>query len=99
MFGTVTIEAEVRQVQHFAVRDALSRRRWSKAPSSSITSGDEGANVQVGGHVFVENKASKDGVTINGVDSPPRRARSRVPLRRWSTVNQRPPQTKVSGGY
>jgi uncharacterized membrane protein YgcG len=68
-FGTVTIEAEVRQVQHFAVQTPY-LAAVVKGTKFVVTSGDEGANVQVKrGHVFVEDKASKDSVTINARQS------------------------------
>ena len=64
-FGTVTIEAEVRQVQHFAVQTPY-LAAVVKGTKFVVTSGDEGAIVQVKrGHVFVEDKATKDSVTIN----------------------------------
>jgi hypothetical protein len=64
-FGTVTVEAEVRQVQHFAVQTPY-LAAVVKGTKFVVTSGDSGADVAVKrGHVLVEDKAGHDSVTIS----------------------------------
>jgi len=64
-FGTVTVDAEVRRVQHFAVQTPY-LAAVVKGTKFVVTSGDSGADVAVKrGHVLVEDKASHDSVTIS----------------------------------
>jgi hypothetical protein len=63
-FGTVTVQAEVRQVQHFAVQTPY-LAAVVKGTRFTVTSGDSGANVEVKrGRVLVEDKGNNDAVTI-----------------------------------
>jgi len=64
-FGTVTVKAEVRQVQHFAVQTPY-LAAVVKGTRFVVTSDDTGADVAVKrGHVFVEDKATKEAVTLS----------------------------------
>jgi hypothetical protein len=64
-FGEVTIEAEVRNVQHFAVETPY-LAAVVKGTKFVVTSGDDGAEVAVKrGHVFVEDHATHESVTVN----------------------------------
>lgn len=68
-FGTVTVEAEVRQVQHFAVQTPY-LAAVVKGTKFVVTSGDTGASVDVKrGRVFVEDKSSNKSVTISAGQS------------------------------
>jgi hypothetical protein len=64
-FGTVTVDAEVRQVQHFAVQTPY-LAAVVKGTKFVVTSDDSGADVAVKrGHVLVEDKTSHDSVTLS----------------------------------
>jgi hypothetical protein len=63
-FGTVAVEADVRQVQHFAVETPYVAA-VVKGTKFTVVQGKDSASVSVQrGHVFVEDRASKDQVTI-----------------------------------
>lgn len=64
-FGTVSVEAEVRQVQHFAVQTPY-LAAVVKGTRFTVTSGKGGASVSVQrGHVEVDDLADKSHVTIS----------------------------------
>lgn len=68
-FGTVTIEAEVRDVQHFAVENRY-LAAVVKGTKFTVTAGDDGASVDVRrGAVFVEDSATKNNVTVTAGQS------------------------------
>lgn len=63
-FGSVTVEAEVKDVQHFAVQTRY-LAAVVKGTRFTVTSDDEGASVDVErGHVLVEDIATRNDVTI-----------------------------------
>jgi hypothetical protein len=63
-FGTVTVEAEVRDVQHFAVQTNY-LAAVVKGTKFTVTAGDDGASVDVKrGAVFVQDSSTKNNVTV-----------------------------------
>ncbi len=68
-FGAVTVEAEVQQVQHFAVQTPY-LAAVVKGTKFTVTSGDKGASVTVHrGSVLVEESKSRNNVTITAGQS------------------------------
>ena len=68
-FGTVSVEAEVRDVQHFAVQTQY-LAAVVKGTRFTVTANKEGASVTVGrGSVFVEGTASRASVVITAGQS------------------------------
>lgn len=68
-FGTVTVEAEVQDVQHFAVQTRY-LAAVVKGTKFTVTSDDDGASVEVTrGAVFVEDATTKNDVTITAGES------------------------------
>lgn len=64
-FGSVSVEAQVEQVQHFAV-DTPYLAAVVKGTRFTVTSGRTGARVEVRrGHVWVEDKQDKTRVTLS----------------------------------
>jgi hypothetical protein len=64
-FGRVTVDAEARKVEHFAVQTPY-LAAVVKGTKFVVISGDTGADVAVKrGHVFVEDKATKESTTLN----------------------------------
>jgi hypothetical protein len=64
-FGKVTVDAEARKVEHFAVQTPY-LAAVVKGTKFVVTSGETGADVAVKrGHVFVEDKATKESTTLN----------------------------------
>jgi hypothetical protein len=64
-FGSVSVEAEVRQVRHFAVQTPY-LAAVVKGTRFTVTSGKAGASVSVRrGHVAVEDKQDKTHVTLS----------------------------------
>jgi hypothetical protein len=64
-FGKVTVDAEARKVEHFAVQTPY-LAAVVKGTKFVVTSGETGADVAVKrGRVFVEDKATKESTTLN----------------------------------
>lgn len=64
-FGRVTVDAEARDVEHFAVQTPY-LAAVVKGTKFVVTSGDTGADVAVKrGHVFVEDKGTNESTTLN----------------------------------
>jgi hypothetical protein len=68
-FGTVTVEAEVQDVQHFAVQTQY-LAAVVKGTRFTVTAGEHGAKVAVErGSVFVQDRATRNDVTIEAGQS------------------------------
>jgi hypothetical protein len=64
-FGSVSVEAQVEEVQHFAVQTPY-LAAVVKGTRFTVTSGERGASVSVQrGHVLVEDKENKTQVTLS----------------------------------
>ncbi len=95
-FGTVAVEAEVRDVQHFAVENRY-LAAVVKGTRFTVTASDDGASVEVErGAVFVEDSATRNNVTVTAGQSAAVDKAHRTPVVSGKGIDKKPEPGKTT---